>query len=235
MVGSLTKENYFWHKIHSLTGIVPVGLYLLQHLLLNSFSLVSPEKYNGVSNFFYSLPPALLLAIEFGVVLLPLTFHAVYGAFIIKRAEPNYLSSNYKYTENRMYWLQRLSGIVLFVFILFHVVTTTGRVKLANDHHVVDYASMQADFSRFGGILTLVYAIGVLAAAYHLAYGIWNFCIRWGITVSEASQVKVRKFSTLLFIGVSILGLAALVGFHIHKVEPRHLEVKNSPSILANR
>ena len=36
---ALNRENYFWHKVHSLTGVIPVGYYMVQHLVLNSFSL----------------------------------------------------------------------------------------------------------------------------------------------------------------------------------------------------
>jgi succinate dehydrogenase / fumarate reductase cytochrome b subunit len=49
-----------------------------------------------------------------------------------------------------------------------------------------------------------------------LAYGIWNFCIRWGITISESAQVKVQKFSLVFFVAVTLIGWCAMVGFFIH-------------------
>lgn len=232
MVGSITKENYFWHKLHSLSGIVPIGFYVLQHLVLNSFSLVSAERYNSVSDFFYSLPSGILFVLEFGVVLLPLVFHAVYGLFIIKRAEPNYLSSDYKYTENRMYWFQRVSGLYLFVFIIFHIATTTLKVKYFGDHRVVDYAHMQDELFRFGGLVFLIYLLGVLCASYHLSYGIWNFCIRWGLTISESAQKKVRLVSTGLFVAVTLLGWAALVGFKLHNPRLSQLQVLDQQPLV---
>lgn len=224
-----SKENYFWHKLHSLTGVVPVGFYVLQHLTLNSFSIAGPDQYNRISDFFYSLPKHILLFLEFGVVLLPLTFHAVYGMFISNRAKPNYLGSNYGWSQNRMFWLQRVSGIFLFVFIIFHVITTTGKVKLAGDHTVVDYAAMQSSFQSYFGLVLAFYALGVLAASYHLAYGIWNFCIRWGITISEQAQARVQKFSFWMFVVVTFLGLAALAGFLVH--DPSAEPVMRSASI----
>lgn len=210
---ALGKENFFWHRLHSLTGVVPVGFYVLQHLTLNSFSLAGPEQYNKVSSFFYSLPPHILLAIEVFVVILPLIFHSVYGIFISNRAKQNYLGTNFGWSQNRMFWLQRVSGIFLFFFIIFHVVTTTGKVKMAGDHRVVDYAAMQHSFQSYGGLLLAFYALGVLAACYHLAYGVWNFCIRWGITVSDEAQARIQKFSFGMFILTTLLGFAALYGF----------------------
>jgi succinate dehydrogenase / fumarate reductase cytochrome b subunit len=63
----------------------------------------------------------------------------------------------------------------------------------------------------------LVYATGILASSYHLGYGIWNFCIRWGITVSEEAQTRIQKLSALIFVGLTLLGWGVIVGFLIHK------------------
>lgn len=225
---AVSKESYFWHKLHSLTGVVPVGFYVLQHLALNSFSIAGPDQYNRVSEFFYSLPKHILLALEIFVVLLPLVFHSVYGIFITNRAKPNYLGTTYGWSQNRMYWLQRVSGMFLFVFLIFHVVTTTGKVKVAGDHNVVDYANMQATFQSYFGLQLAFYALGILAASYHLSYGLWNFCVRWGITVSDEAQARVQKFSFWMFIAVTGLGLAALGGFLIHKPEGKSGEMKSA-------
>jgi len=59
--------------------------------------------------------------------------------------------------------------------------------------------------------------LGVLAASYHLGYGIWNFCIRWGITISERAQLRIQKFSLAFFIVITLLGWAALAGFLMNK------------------
>jgi succinate dehydrogenase/fumarate reductase cytochrome b subunit len=53
------RESYFWHKLHSLTGMIPTGFYLVQHLTLNSFALGGPEKFNGVIQFFEGMPKHL--------------------------------------------------------------------------------------------------------------------------------------------------------------------------------
>lgn len=211
------RESFFWHKLHSLTGIVPVGFYMVQHLTLNSFSLAGPDKYNGVAGFFYSMPHHILLAIEFLVVLLPLTFHAVYGLFITSRATPNYSSTPYKWFQNRMYNWQRYTGVFLFVFLIYHVITTTLKVKLANnDPSVVDYYRMADMLSGYGYAVLAFYVLGVFAASYHFSFGIWNFCIRWGITISPNAQRQVEKAAMVVFLVLTVLGWAALWGFFQH-------------------
>lgn len=206
------RENYFWHKLHSLTGVIPTGFYLMQHLFLNTFSLAGPEKFNGVIGFFEGMPKHLLYMLKFGVIWPALIFHAVYGIFIVSRANENYTNSAMKYRENRYYWLQRVSGIVAFFFLAYHMATTSvlGQIQGAD---VIMYDTWASRLSAFGGLVGLFYVIGILASAYHFAYGIWNFSIRWGLAISERAQQNIGKLSMGLFIVVSALGMLALVGF----------------------
>lgn len=206
------RENYFWHKLHSLTGVIPTGFYLMQHLFLNTFSLAGPDKFNGVIGFFEGMPKHLLYLLKFGVIWPALIFHAVYGIFIVSRASENYTNSAMKYRENRYYWLQRASGIAAFFFLAYHMATTSvlGQIQGAE---VILYDTWAARLSGLGGLVGLFYVVGILACAYHFAYGIWNFSIRWGLAISERAQQNVGKLSMGLFVAISALGIAALIGF----------------------
>ena len=215
MAVTLTKENFFWHKVHSLTGISPIGFYMLQHLTLNSFSIAGPDYFNGVIGFFDGMPFHFLLLLEIFLIWLPLLFHAIYGVFIIGRSQPNYLSSKYGWSQNRMYTFQRWSGIYLFFFLIIHVITTTGEKYLNGSSESIRYAAMHNTFSHWYWLA--FYLVGILCASYHLSYGVWNFCIRWGITISERAQIKVQKFAFAMFIVVTLLGWSAIVGFLIPK------------------
>lgn len=212
------KESYFWHKLHSLTGIVPVGYYMVQHLTLNSFTLASPEKFNGVVEWFGNLPAHVLWSLKIGGIWIPLIFHAVYGLFISSRGLPNVSGPAYKYRENWMYTLQRVTGIAAFIFLIYHVATTSIYATRVG-HEVIKYAAWQEKLTANGYILLFVYALGVLACTYHLSYGIWNFCIRWGITIGEKSQQRMIRFSAATFVALTLLGWGALAGFLIHDVE----------------
>lgn len=215
---ALNRENFVLHKLHSLTGIVPVGYYMVQHLALNSFSIASPEKFNAVIGFFDSIPRYALLVLEVCAIWIPIAFHAIYGIFICSRAQPNYFGTRFGWSQNRMYTLQRWSGYFIFLFLAVHVSMTTGQKYFTNNSHVVEYAAMQQFFMSWLFVPLAFYALGILSASYHLAYGIWNFCIRWGITISDAAQIKVQKFSMLVFVALTLLGWAALGGFLIHPV-----------------
>ncbi|MEZ0324313.1 MAG: hypothetical protein ACAH95_00260 [Fimbriimonas sp.] len=217
---ALTRESFFWHKVHSLTGIVPVGFYMVQHLTLNSFSLGGAAKFDAVIGFFEGIPIHLLLLLEAVAIWIPLLFHAIYGLFITSRGEVNnYFTTKYKWSQARMYSFQRYSGIFLFFFLIYHVLTTTVNKYLTGNPEVIKYAAWHENLTANGGLLLIVYILGVFFASYHLAYGIWNFCIRWGITISDQAQLRVQKFSLVFFIAITLLGWAALAGFLFNKQE----------------
>ncbi|MCW5936471.1 MAG: hypothetical protein KIT11_04090 [Fimbriimonadaceae bacterium] len=211
------RENYTLHKLHSLSGIIPTGFYLLQHLTLNTFSLAGPERFNGVIGFFEGMPKHVLYGLK-ALIWIPLIFHAVYGLFIVSNGEMNqYATSVYKFRENRYYWLQRVSGIVAFFFLAYHMTMTSVMGQIKGAEQTITYENWARILTEPWGPVPYagmaVYVIGIVASSYHFAYGIWNFCIRWGITVSDASQKATAKLSQFVFIAVSLLGIIALSGF----------------------
>lgn len=208
------RESYFWHKLHSLTGIIPTGFYLIQHLTLNSFSLAGAPAFDSIIHFFGNLPLHVLYFLKFGVVWPALIFHAIYGLFIVSRSEGNYSQPSLKFRENRYYTFQRWTGIFAFVFLAYHMASTSvlGQIKGESAIEYVTWAErLSAPFGTH--LVLLFYVAGVLASSYHFAYGIWNFCIRWGITISESAQQKTAKLSQALFVAVSAIGILALLGF----------------------
>ena len=60
-----------------------------------------------------------ILFVEIGGIFIPLIYHAVYGLVITMEARPNNL--NYPYPRNWFYLIQRITGVILFFFIAFHV------------------------------------------------------------------------------------------------------------------
>lgn len=228
MALALNRENYVLHKIHSLTGIVPVGYYMVQHLVLNTFSIASPAAFDSVIGFFDGMPPYILLSMEVLLIWIPLLFHSIYGIFITGRAKPNFIGTKYGWTENRLYYFQRVSGILIFFFLIYHVISTTVYKYLTHDSSVVKYAAWHDKFENYGHALLFVYLIGVAACSYHLSYGLWNFCIRWGITISDKAQVQVQKVSLVCFLGLTAIGWAALAGFLMHSPTPSGESVMRS-------
>lgn len=212
---ALTRENFLLHKLHSLTGVVPVGYYMAQHLVLNSFSVAGPSYFNGVIDFFDSMPKYVLLVMELCFIWIPLAFHALYGMFIVGRAQPNFIGTRYGWSQNRMYTFQRWTGIFLFFALILHYSTTTAAKYINGNSEMIKYAAWHAKLLSPPYLWLLFYVLLVFLASYHLGYGIWSFCIRWGLAISDRAQIAVQKFSFVAFVGLTLIGWAALAGFLI--------------------
>lgn len=187
---------------------------MVQHLTLNSFAIASPDKYNGVIQFFEGMPKHILYGLK-ALIWLPLIFHAVYGLVIAQRGEMYNAPLAKKWRENRYYVLQRVSGIVAFLFLCYHMVTTSIAGSVYGQESTNYYHNWEAKLSN--PIILGAYILGVIASSYHLSYGIWNFCIRWGITISDRAQQATARFAAGAFVALTLLGWAALVGFFLHE------------------
>lgn len=199
------SRQFLNQKLHSLLGLLPVGLFLMFHLTANYQATKGAEAYNNAVAFIESLP--FVLALEFILIYIPLLFHAVYGLYIAFQAKHNL--SNFGYFRNHMFFWQRITGIITLIFISWHVWETRVQKALGN---------VEVNFDMMANILSdpfmlVFYAIGVVAAVFHLSNGIWSFLVHWGITVGPRSQ----RFATYLTMGIfvifSFIGLRALSAF----------------------
>ena len=113
------NSHFFARRVHSLTGIIPVGLFLIYHLYTQLYLHQGAEKYNEYTNAFYESPLAIWLLIIF--VYIPLFYHSILGAKLSIEATPQ---PSYHYFSHLLYWLQRISGIGVLLFIFAHLYNT---------------------------------------------------------------------------------------------------------------
>ena len=112
----------------------------------------------------------------------------------------------------------------MFVFILFQLSTTIGKVSFFRDSSVVNYASMQEEFTRWGGLMMVVYGLGLLAATYHLALAVCNLKSPGGVEPSESAKIGLRRISIALYIAFTLLGFASIIGFRLHRAHSFEME-----------
>src|SRR5262249_59651026 len=109
-------SSFIWRRLHSLSGILPVGAYLCFHIYENLGALRGPEAYNETINHVNTmLPRGYFYLVELAVVIGPLLFHSLYGFYIASTGASNALS--YPYTTNWSYWAQRGSGYLALCYI----------------------------------------------------------------------------------------------------------------------
>jgi succinate dehydrogenase / fumarate reductase, cytochrome b subunit len=207
------SRSFVLRKLFQLSGIVPLGAFLLEHFYTNSKAVVGPEAFNKAVIDLQAIPYVLLLEI-FGIFL-PLTFHAVYGLFITWEARPNNLA--YKYARNWFYLVQRATGGFLFLFILFHVLNfrfglIPGLNTEAVAHHPERAFDIVAREMQIPWVFAL-YVIGVFSTVWHLANGLWLFLVDWGVVIGARAQ-RYTGYACIAFgLALFAIGLNALVAF----------------------
>ena len=200
------SKTFVLRKLHQLSGIFPLGIFLLEHFYTNSKALTGPGDFNHAVKDLQSIP--YILFVEIGGIFIPLIYHAVYGLVITAEARPNNLA--YPYARNWFYSIQRITGIILFFFITFHVLNFRfGLIPGLNTQSVAHYTdeafSIVAREFRMIPIF-IIYMIGITATVWHFANGIWLFLVDWGITIGERAQ-RLTGYACIAF-GVLLLAVA---------------------------
>jgi succinate dehydrogenase / fumarate reductase cytochrome b subunit len=207
------SKTFLLRKLHQLTGIVPLGAFFFVHLYTNSAALNGAKIYNEHVEKIHSMP--YLLFIEIGGIFLPLLFHSIYGIIISSESRPNPLS--YGYSRNWFYIFQRVTGIYLFVFLLFHILNFRfGLIPGLNMTPVAGNAdkafSIVATEFQIWWVM-VIYIIGLLATAWHLGYGLFLFAVDWGIVIGEKAQ-RITLYASLgLAAFLGIVGINSAVAF----------------------
>ena len=210
------SNTFILRKLHQLSGIVPLGAFLLEHFYTNSKAAhptMGPDNFNKAVADLQAIPYILLVEITF--IFIPLLYHALYGLVITLETRPNNL--NYPYPRNWFYTIQRITGVILFFFILFHVLNFRfGLIPGLNTESVAHFpekgfAIVSREF-RIPAIF-IIYMIGITSTVWHFANGLWLFAVDWGVVIGERAQ-RLTGYACMAF-GVVLLtvGINAAVAF----------------------
>jgi succinate dehydrogenase / fumarate reductase, cytochrome b subunit len=200
MTDSLAQTDYsfFWRKLHSLSGIIPIGAYFADHIWSNSYALVGVPNYDHQSLELQTVPWRLPL--EIAIIWAPIAYHALYGFVVWGRGKNNLLS--YPWLGNGMFTLQRWTGLLAFLFIGWHLYDERFATHGMSTYKDV-YLTMQNPwFYAF-------YLIGVVAISIHLGVGIWNFLCKWGLAATVKSQRAAG------WLGVAVAGIFVVMSVTI--------------------
>ncbi len=222
----LDKHHFLLRRLHSMAGVLPIGVFLIMHLTTNS-SVVwaealgkdGAETFQHEVNFIHSLPGLILIEI-FGLWL-PIFFHSLFGFYYAFSGKSN--AASYPYGGSWRYSLQRWTGYLGFLFIFFHIATLRWGWNLpfssGFDPHAAASTTALAirggeDASAFGAfVVGALYLGGVTALVYHFANGLWTWAITWGITVSPQAQKRWGYVCAAVGLGLTVAGWAAYIGF----------------------
>ncbi len=200
------SSHFIFRRIHSLTGIIPVGLFLVYHLYLQLYLHSGALVYNEEINKFYDSPLAIWALIL--IVYIPLFFHAFLGIYLIFETS---LQPTYTYFSHLLYWLQRISGVGVLLFVIAHIWNTKVGPWIAGNwgNHFEHLSSGFGD-PQSSIVTKTVYLLGIIGAVFHFSNGINTFCMTWGIALTPKSQSRVRTISIFIFIILNTISLYAL-------------------------
>ncbi len=199
--------SFILRRLHSLSGIVPIGAFLIEHFISNAEATKSPQAYNDQVKFLTGLP--FVHWMEWLFIFLPLLYHALYGIYIWYRGDSNV--GEYPWSGNWLYSAQRWTGIIALLYIGYHVYTMRFSGVLLMENYRAAFWKVQQEFMNPWAVAA--YVIGIIAASWHFSYGIWLFAAKWGFTVGERAR---RKFGYVC-IGVAVvlvaIGMVTIRGF----------------------
>jgi len=143
----------------------------------------------------------LVFFLELFGIWLPLLFHGVYGLYVAYQSNVN--TGRFQYGRNWAFMMQRVTGVITFIFVVWHLYQTRFQVLVGNVTH-----------DQLGGVMNeiannplffVLYVVGVLSAVFHFSNGMWAFLVSWGITIGPRAQ----RISSYIWMGVFVI-LSAL-------------------------
>ncbi len=211
----LGRHEFLIRRLHSLCGLVPVGAYMVVHLVTNASVLDGTRAFQSRVDQIHSLGGALPV-VEWTFIFLPLLFHAILGVAIIRTGSSNV--GSYGQVSNWRYTLQRVTAWIAMFFIFYHVFHLHGWIKpLASEIGGAKFDPHHATSSAAGALqasllVQLLYAVGVLSCVFHLANGLWTMGITWGVWTSPAAQRRANYACAAFGLVLAAVGLGALGG-----------------------
>ena len=199
------ETDYLLRKLHSLTGVVPVGAFLAEHFWSNSYALVSVQSYDAKSQELQTIP--FRVAVEWLFIFLPILYHGVYGIYIWLRGKSNV--SAYPWVGNWLYSAQRYTGLTAFAYIGWHLYTERWLT-----HGMSTYADVERQMQDPWALAFMF--VGVLASSFHLGVGIWNFLCKWGLAATAKAQRAAGALGAVVGVSFSVVGVLIVVSFWLN-------------------
>ncbi len=219
-------HSFLWRRLHSLSGIVPIGAFLVEHIVSNFETWNGPLAYAKQVVFLNSLP--LVRILEWGLIFIPLAFHAGYGLFITFRGRSNV--NVYPWASNWMYIMQRVTGIIALAYIIQHVWRQRFAGVQLPEHPGAAFAKVQHELSN--PWMLAIYVIAMVATCWHFAYGVWLFGTKWGITPGDRARKRSGYLCGTVGAALCAMGLISIYAVvYKYPNAPADVMQENPPGI----
>ncbi len=203
-----------YRRLHTLSGAVVLGAFLLEHLLTNAFALGGGASYDAVVGAIERW--SLLPLFEVVFIVVPLGFHAGYGIHLLHRGRTGDADAAIeRFGDRRLWVLQRISAVVLLVFVLVHLWELRLQRLFFGLSADALYTTLTARLSwTWAGIpwIALFYLLGILAAVTHLSNGLFAATGAWNIATDPPGRRRMRLVTTGLGLILFLVGASTVIG-----------------------
>jgi succinate dehydrogenase / fumarate reductase cytochrome b subunit len=218
------------------TGLV-LGAFLVLHLAINALGLW-PEIFQAAVNRNHAFG-ALLPVFELGLVFLPLAIHVGLGLRTLRRDKLSLGLDKHHVGSEVRYWLQRMTAVILLVFLAFHLATmhrwgfhlvyqithwpALGRYAaggLFTPQHA--FASVSEALWHFwdkhaanpaNWLILQLYLLGLTSAVFHLANGVATGAEVLGFVPTTAQNERLWRWCIGAGFILAAIGLTAWYAF----------------------
>jgi succinate dehydrogenase/fumarate reductase cytochrome b subunit (b558 family) len=216
-------------RLHALAGVLPLGLFLVEHLVLYSKALRGEAAFDRTIAWTESVP--FWGVLEIVLVLLPLAFHALYGVVLLldknRRVEPSPYDRSWRVLVRACAW-------VALVFIAFHVITLrvpryAYAIPASHVHTLLTaHLSTASGTSVLVPYIAIFYLVGIAACLIHFAAGGWAYLVREKHLTTPLAIKRAAYAWGALAVGLFVLASLTVIG--VASGAPMFLE--RSPSIV---
>ena len=222
------KTPLLQSRLGSFLAMVPLSIWVVNHLWDNLAAYTCAQAWQSAVTE-YKHPYAQ--AFTFVLVMLPLLIHTVWGLLRLRPSgfKPNNLA--YPYYGNVKYIVQRVAGLGVLGFLGAHIWLAFLQPRLVYGQ-AEPFAAIAYEM-HFHPPTIIVYTLGVLGTAYHLANGVQGFAMGWGLLASERSMRRFEPWSIAIFLVLLGMGWGAL--FALYKAGGTEEIMRRHDEIVAAR
>ncbi|MFY0573142.1 succinate dehydrogenase [Cystobacter fuscus] len=201
------KTPFIQSRLGSFLAVVPLSIWVVNHLWDNLAAFQGAQAWQSAVTE-YKHPYSMIFT--FIIVLLPLLIHTAWGVARLFSFRPNL--GAYPNYGNLKYILQRAAAVGVLGFLGAHIWLAFLQPRLV--HGAAEPFAAIAYEMHWHTPTIVVYVLGILGTAYHLANGLQGFAMGWGLLASERSMRRFEPWSIVLFLVLLAMGWGVLFAMY---------------------
>ena len=200
---SPSTRPLMWARLGSLVSILPLGIWTVNHLWDNLAAFRGAQAWQQeVTEHPHWFAHALTLVLVFA----PLLIHTVWGVQRLISFRPN--NRRYPTFANLKYIVQRVAAVGVLAFLGAHIWLALLQPRLL-EGHAEPFADIASEM-RYHLPTLIVYVLGTLGVAYHLANGLSTFAWQWGLVSGRRSLQRFDWVAIALFAVLLVMSWGAI-------------------------